>query len=233
MFFLWLNVVSGSIMSVIFLLMMIFDRKNIKSELQNIKLIILAAILVAIAVILNAIPKAFFTTKIFEIKLGNFALVLIGFFAGGVLGFLSGIAADFLGLLISSSGAPALFWTLTSILWCILPYYLVRLLSKIYCRSWTIYFYLVLTYAFTLLLISAITPIILRYMIFDFDGWWVLYFPRIIKYPIDVAFNGLSLIVVYRIFTNSTNLKSKIYQPTIKVDKSFTPELEQEATIDD
>lgn len=213
MFFLWLNIGSGLLMLAIFFLILIFDRKNFRVEIQNIRLIVLSAILIALAVALNTIPKLIFHSPVFEVKLGNFALVLIGFFCGGILGFLSGAAADFLGLIIFSSGTPALFWTLTSILWCVLPYYLVKMLSKIYVRNWTIYFYLVFAYAVTLLLITASNPIVLKYMYNLRDGWWVLYLPRIIKYPFDIAVNGLSLVVVYRIFTKSATLRSKIYQP--------------------
>lgn len=232
MFLLWLNIASGLLMVVIFLLILIFDRENVRSELQNIKAIVLAAILVAVAVALNTLTKVFLNSVVFEIKLGNFALVLIGFFAGGALGFLAGIAADFLGLLLFSSGTTVLFFTLTSIFWCILPYYLVRLFSKMYARKWITYFYLVLTYAFTLLLITGINPIVLKYMYNWQDGWWVLYLPRVIKYPLDVAVNGLSLVVVYRIFTNSISLSAKIYQPKIKVDR-LKSQVEQEADISD
>ncbi|MBE4704141.1 folate family ECF transporter S component [Spiroplasma platyhelix] len=233
MVFLWLNLASGLIILFIFLLIIILDHKNFRSDLQNIKSIVLAAILVAIAVALNTITKVFLHSVIFEIKLGNFALVLIGFFAGGALGFLAGIAADFLGLIIFSSGATILFFTLTSILWCILPYYLVRLLSKIYTSKWTTYFYLVLTYAFTLLLITGINPIVLKYMYNLNDGWWVLYLPRIIKYPLDLTVNGLALVVVYRIFTNSISLNTKIYQPERKKDKNLNLQIEQEGDMND
>lgn len=220
MIFLWLNIGSGLIMAMIFLLIIIFDRKNVKLELQNIKLIVLAAILVALAVFLNTTIKlllnSVISTKIFEAKIGNFALVLIGFFCGGALGVLSGIAADFLGLLLYSSAPPVLFFTLTSVLWCVLPYYLVRLLSKLYCSKWSTFFYLLVTYAFTLLLISGFTPIVLKYMYNLAQGWWVLYLPRIIKYPLDVVVNGGLLILVYRVFIKSVNLNTKIYQPKNK-----------------
>lgn len=70
--------------------------------------------MLALAVSLNTtgalMLKSLPFSKYFEIKLGNFILVLIGFFCGGILGFLSGIASDFLGLLFSTGGAsPCLF----------------------------------------------------------------------------------------------------------------------------
>lgn len=233
MFLMWLNVGSGLMMIVIFLLILIFDRKNLRVELQSIKLIVLAGVLVAVAVALNTVAKMFLNFVLFEVKLGNFALVLIGFFCGGALGFFAGVAADFLGLIIFSSGTTVLFFTLTSIIWCIFPYYLVRMLSKVYRSKWTFYFYLLLTYAFTLLLITVTTPIALKYMYNWTDGWWVLYLPRIIKYPIDVTINGLSLIVVYRIFTNSISLKTRIYRPESVMNDSLNFQTEQETDISD
>lgn len=235
MIFLWLNIISGILMAVIFLLIIIFDHKNFKSEIRNIKLIVLSALLVALAVFLNTIIKiflnSFISTKIFEAKIGNFALVLIGFFCGGGIGFLSGIAADFLGLIILSSNVPVLFFTLTSIIWCILPYYLVSCLIKIYYHKLLLYFYLLLIYAFTLLLISGINPIVLKYMYNLEQGWWLLYLPRIIKYPLDVFINGSLLVMVYRVFTNSAQLNIRNYQPKnkeqrIEIYQTFNNEVE-------
>lgn len=233
MAFLILNISFGVVLALVFLVIAVCDRKNIKIELQNIKAIVLAAFLVALAVFLNTIVKVFLngiiSTKIFEAKLGNFALVLIGFFCGGALGFLSGIANDFLGLLFASSGPPVLFFTFTSVLWCILPYYLVKLLNRFYYHNkWTIYFYLIVTYAFTLLLISGSTPIVLKYMYELHQTWWVLYLPRIIKYPLDVTVNGLLLVACYRAFNNSATLNTKIYQPKVKVDQEQQINLESE-----
>ncbi|MDQ7983004.1 MAG: folate family ECF transporter S component [Spiroplasma sp.] len=217
MVFLWLNIISGVIIAVIFFLIIIFDHKNAVLELKNIKLIVLAAFLIAISVFINTLTKIFLNpiiaSKIFEIKLGNFALVLIGFFCGGILGLLSGIAADFLGLIIYSTGTPVLFFTLTSVIWCILPYYLVRFFSCFFYNKWLIYLYLPLTCAYTLLLITGTTPIVLKYM-YDLKGWWVLYLPRIIKFPLEVAINSFLLIIVYRVFINSVRLNPKIYQIT-------------------
>ncbi|MGL5268154.1 MAG: folate family ECF transporter S component [Spiroplasma sp.] len=221
MVFLWLNISFGIVLAIVFSLIIICDRKNIKSEFQNIKLIVLAAFLVALAVCLNTIIKILLntviSTKIFEAKIGNFALVLIGFFCGGGLGFLAGIAADFLGLIFFSSGPPVLFFTFASVLWCILPYYLVKLLNKCcYGNKWIIYFYLIVSYAFTLLLISGFTPIVLKYMYELPQGWWLLYLPRIIKYPLDVTVNGLLLVVSYRVLLKSTNLNDKLYHLKLK-----------------
>lgn len=217
MILLWLNIISGFIIFIIFLLIIIFDRKNVKLELQNVKLIVLTAFLIAISVFLNSTMKVLFNSvisaKIFEVKLGNFALILIGFFCGGTLGFLAGIAADFLELIIYNTGTPVLFFTLTSILWCILPYYLVSFFSRFFYNKRLIYFYLPVTYAYTLLLITGITPIVLKYM-YNLEGWWVLYLPRIIKFPLDVIINSFLLIIIYRIFINSNRLSSKIYQIT-------------------
>lgn len=239
MVFLWLNIISGILMAIIFLAIIIFDRKNVRFEVQNIKLIVLSAFLVALAVLLNTTVKlllnSLISSKIFEAKIGNFALVLIGFFCGGALGFLSGVAADFLGLLLYSTSAPVLFFTLTSILWCILPYYLVRMLSKFYASKRSIYLYLLLTYAFTLLLITTITPIVLKYMYELQQGWWLLYLPRIIKYPLDVMINGFLLVFIYKIFVNSANLNAKIYQPKIKnkKHKKLNLQLEMKEEKDD
>lgn len=225
-------------MAIIFILILIFDHKNFKLEIKNLKLIVLAAFLVALAVFLNTIVKTFLNSvisaKIFEAKLGNFALVLIGFFCGGGIAFLSGIAADFLGLIILTSGTPVLFWTLTSIIWCVVPYYVITWLTKIFYTQWIIYCYLILTYAFTLLLISSITPIVLKYMYDLWQGWWLLYLPRIIKYPIDVIINGLLLVMVYRVFVNSVNLNTKIKNPKVKVEmKENYQSLENEGEIND
>lgn len=223
MVFLWLNIISGIIMIFIFFLIFIFDYKNMKMEFRNVKLIVLAAFLVSLAVFLNTIIKIFLnfviSTKILEFKLGNFVLALIGFFCGGALGFLSGFAADFLALIIYSSGTPVLFFTLTSVLWCIVPYYLVIMLNKIYCNKRTIYYYLPITYALTLFLISAITPIVLKYMYNLPQGWWFLYLPRIIKYPFEVVINSFLLTVVYRIFINSISLNTKFYQSKNEINK--------------
>ena len=212
------NLISGIIMVLIFGALAIFDRKNMNSELRNIKLIVLSGILIAIAVVLNKIVDAFLKPIIpvyTEIKIGNFALVLIGFFCGGGLGFLSGIAADVISVMISSNGTPTLFFTLISIIWCIVPYYLVKLLSKIYYHKRAIYFYLPITYALILLLISAINPFVLKYL-YGMNALWPLYLSRIIKYPFDVAIHSILLIVVSKIFINGTGLTTKIYQPSFE-----------------
>ncbi|MCL8210217.1 folate family ECF transporter S component [Spiroplasma attinicola] len=217
MVLLWLNLISGLIIVVICLLIIIWDWKNSKLELQNIKLIVLTAFLIAISVFLNSTVKVFLNSvisaKIFEARIGNFALVLIGFFCGGILGFLAGIAADFLGVIIYNSGTPVLFFTLTSILWCILPYYLTKFFSHFFCSKRLIYFYLSLTYTCTLLLITGINPIVLKYM-YNLQGWWILYLPRIIKLPLDIVINSFLLIIVYRSFIKSSQLSAKIYQIT-------------------
>lgn len=213
MFLLWANIISGILIAVIFINIIIFDRKNSKKELSDIKSIVLTALLVSIAVVLNTAIKAIFNTvipaTIFEAKLGNFALVLIGLFCGGVMGVLGGIASDILGVVLYSSGTPMLYFTLTSVSWCVLPYYLVRLLNKVYQNKWTIYLYLPFTYAVNLLIVSGFDPIILTYMYDMHKGWWVWYLPRIIKFPIDVTITSMLLTSSYKIFANSLNLNQK------------------------
>lgn len=238
MILLWLNIISGIIIVIIFLLIIIFDQKNAKVELQSIKLIALTAFLIAISVFLNSTVKFFLNSiisaKIFEAKIGNFALVLIGFFCGGVLGFFAGIAADFLGIIIYSTGTPVLFFTLTSILWCILPYYLTKFFSTFFFSKRLIYFYLSLTYTCTLLLITGINPIVLKYM-YNLEGWWILYLPRIIKFPLDVTVNSFLLIIVYRSFIRSARLNSKIYQirNNRKSKKILKPQVNSEGANND
>lgn len=213
MFLVLLNIFCGLLMVLIFGLIVIFDYKNFKQEIVNIKLIVISAFLIAISVLLNTVVKGLFNSlisaKIFEARLGDFALVLTSFFCGGAIGFLAGIAADFLGVLVYSTGMPVLFFTLTSVLWCVVPYYLVKLWSKFYYQEKIMYFYLPLSYALTLLLITCIDPIVLKYMYNINQGWWLLYLPRIIKYPIDVVINTILLISSYKVFANRLNLGEK------------------------
>lgn len=210
MVLLLINLISAIIILNIFFLIMIWDWKNVKVELRSTKLIVLTALLIAISVVLN-MTASFFSTKIFEVQLGNFVLVLIGFFCGGILGFLAGIAADFLGIIIHSNGTPVLFFTLTSILWCILPYYLVKLFSRFFFR-WRL-IYLLLSYTFTLLLITGINPIVLKYM-YNLSGWWIFYLPRMIKLPLEIVINSFLLIIIYPSFIKNARLSFKIYQIT-------------------
>lgn len=237
MMLLWLNLISGLIIIVIFLLIMFWDWKNVKLDLQNIKLIVLTAFLIAISVFLNSTVKvvlnSIISTKIFEAKLGNFALVLIGFFCGGILGFLAGIASDFLGVIIYNTGTPVLFFTLTSIFWCLMPYYLTKFFSYFFSPR-LIYFYLSLTYTYTLLLITGINPIVLKYM-YNLEGWWFLYLPRIIKLPLDITVNSFLLIIVYRSFIKSARLSPKIYQVTNnkKSKKILKSQVNSEGVSDD
>jgi len=114
------NVISGIMILFVFLLIIVFDYKNSKNNIKQIKLICLSGTLVALAVSLNTtgglILRTVLPFKIFEIRIGDFVLVLIGFICGGLLGVISGIATDFLGLLFLTNGSPCLFFTFTSIL---------------------------------------------------------------------------------------------------------------------
>lgn len=124
-------------------------------------------------------------SKYFEIKLGNFIIVLIGFFCGGILGFLSGIASDFLGLLFSTSGAsPCLFFTFTSILWCI-----VLNFSKIYYSKKTFYWYLPIAYAITSLIIHWYWSYCIKNIISWITTFMINVF-SIKSYKISYWFNG-------------------------------------------
>ncbi|WP_342276246.1 folate family ECF transporter S component [Spiroplasma endosymbiont of Nebria brevicollis] len=195
-----INAISGMLILCTFALIAILDLKNNKIKLKQINLICLSGMLVSLAVILNFISGAVLSTilpfKIFEIKIGDFVLVLIGFFCGGMLGFISGIASDFLGLLFAGNATPALFFTFTSILWCVLPYYIVTILSKIYYRKWTIYCYLPFAYGLTSLLITSTDPIILGEMYAM--PILPMYFLRVIKYPINLVVNATLIISCYK-----------------------------------
>lgn len=208
-----INILSGIIILIIFLLIMIFDYKNSKKKIAQIKFICLSGILVALSLSLNTtggfILKAVLPYKIFEIKLGGFILVLTGFFCGGLLGFISGLASDFLGLLFMTDGTPCLFFTLTSILWCILPYYLVLNFSKIYYSKKTIYWYLPIAYAMTSLIISGSDPIILKILYSLPLPLWSMYLPRIIKFSIDLVVNVFLIISCYLSLRKILNLENQ------------------------
>lgn len=206
-----INVISGILILGTFALIAILDHKNNKIKLKQINLICLSGMLVAVVVILDIVDgvilSAIFPFKIFEIKIGDFVLVLIGFFCGGMLGFISGIAVDFLGLLFAGNGTPVLFFTFTSVLWCILPYYIVINLSKIYYRKWTFYCYLPFAYGFTSLLITSTDPIILGEMYSI--PILPMYFLRAIKYPIDLFVNTTLIISCYKLLHKSLNLENQ------------------------
>lgn len=206
-----INVISGILILGAFALIAILDHKNNKIKLKQINLICLSGMLVSVNIILNivggTILGTIFPFKIFEIKIGDFVLVLISFLCGGMLGFISGIAADFLGLLFAGNGKPVLFFTFTSILWCILPYYIVINLSKIYYRKWTFYCYLPFAYGFTSLLITSIDPIILGEMYAM--PILPMYFLRAIKYPIDLFVNTTLIISCYKSLNKSLNLENQ------------------------
>lgn len=206
-----INVISGILILGVFALIGVLDHKNNKIKLNQIKLICLSGMLVSLAIILNIVGGniigAILPSKVFQIKIGDFVLVLIGFFCGGMLGFISGIACDFLGLLLSGSSMPVLFFTFTSILWCVLPYYIVVNLSKIYYRKWTFYCYLPFAYGLTSLLITSIDPLILREM-FSMP-LLPMYFLRVIKYPIDLFVNVTLIISCYKSLNKSLNLQNQ------------------------
>lgn len=207
------NIISGIVILIIFFLIMIFDYKDSKKKITQIKFICLSAILVALALSLNTtggfILKTILPYKIFEIKLGSFILVLTSFFCGGIFGFISGFASDFLGLLFISDGTPCLFFTLTSILWSILPYYLVLNFSKIYYGKKTIYWYLPIAYAMTSLIISGSNPIILKILYSLPLPLWSMYLPRIIKFPIDLIVNVFLIISCYLSLRKTLNLENQ------------------------
>lgn len=208
-----LNIISGITILVIFLLIMIFDYKDSKNKIKQIKFICLSGILVALALSLNTmegvILKTILPYKIFQIKIGCFLLVLTGFFCGGLLGFLSGIASDFLGLLFISDGTPCLFFTLSSVLACILPYYLVLNFSKIYYSNKTFYWYLPISYAITSLIITSVNPIILKILYSLELPLWSMYLPRIIKFPITLIINVSLIITCYSTLKKTLNLENQ------------------------
>lgn len=215
------NVISGIMILFIFLLIIVFDYKNSKNNIKQIKLICLSGTLVALAVSLNTtgglILRTVLPFKIFEIKIGDFVLVLIGFICGGLLGAISGIATDFLGLLFLTNGSPCLFFTFTSILWCVLPYYLVLTFSKIYHSKKTFYLYLPIAYGLTSLIITSSDPIVLKILYNLPLPWWAMYSPRIIKYPIDLIINASLVISCYTTLKQILNLENqfkRIYFPT-------------------
>lgn len=207
------NIISGIIILIIFLLIMIFDRKDSKKKITQIKFICLSGVLVALALSLNTtggfILKTFLPYKIFEIKLGCFLLILTGFFCGGLLAFISGFASDFLGLLFISNGTPCLFFTLTSILWSVLPYYLVLNFSKIYYSKKTIYWYVPVAYFITSLIISGTDPIILKILYSLPLPLWSMYLPRIIKFPIELIINVFLIISCYLSLRKTLNLENQ------------------------
>lgn len=169
--------------------------------------------LIALAVSLNTtgsfILRTILPIKFFEVKIGNFILVLIGFFCGGLLGFISGIASDVLGLLFSTGGMPCLFFTFTSILWCVLPYYLVLNFSRIYHSKKTFYFYLPIAYGITSLIITGTDPLVLKVFYSLSLPWWSMYLPRVIKYPLDLIINVALIISCYSVLKQNLNLENQ------------------------
>ncbi|WP_338961600.1 hypothetical protein [Spiroplasma endosymbiont of Lasioglossum villosulum] len=222
-----LNIIGGVLILITFLLITVFDYKDNKKKIKQINFICLSGIMLALAVSLNTtgalMLKSLPFSKYFEIKLGNFILVLIGFFCGGILGFLSGIASDFLGLLFSTSGAsPCLFFTFTSILWCILPYYLVLNFSKIYYSKKTFYWYLPIAYAITSLIITGTDPIALKILFPGLPPLWLMYFPlRVIKYPIDLTVNVFLIVTCYSALKKTLNLENQFKKYYFATDPQF------------
>jgi len=212
MILVWINIISGLIILGIFVLITIFDRKNNKRTLKEIKLITLSGILVALAVTLNVVSNYLLVwigpmNKFFALKFGNIVLVLTGFFCGGIFGLFSGIATQILETLIAGYSYPSLFFVLTAVLWSVLPYYLVMFFSWFYYRKGIFYYYLPIAYGFTLLLISGLNPIILKALYNVPGSWWVLYIPRLIKYPFSLVFNSLIIISCYNSMMRSLNLQ--------------------------
>ena len=212
MAFFLINMISALIIIFIFILIMVFDYKNNKVQTKKIRLITLTGILVALVVSLNALGSialdSFLPPKIFEIKIGNFILVLIGLFCGGLLGFIGGITNDVVGLLFMKNGTPCLFFTLTSILWCVMPYYLIVWFCKIYYTKKVLYhYYMPLAYGLTLLLVSGTDPIILTIMYNLKWSFWVLYGLRIIKYPFFLLLNSALIITCYAQLSKSLQLE--------------------------
>lgn len=82
-----INVISGILILGVFALIGVLDHKNNKIKLNQIKLICLSGMLVSLAIILNIVGGniigAILPSKVFQIKIGDFVLVLIGFFVEG------------------------------------------------------------------------------------------------------------------------------------------------------
>lgn len=213
-----INIVSGLLMLAIFLLIIFFDKKNNQHNLKQVKLICCAGVLVGLALTINfiegLITNSILPSQIFKIKVGNFALVLIGFVCGGMLGLISGVASDVVGLLIAgSSGTFNLFFTMNSVLWCVLPYYLVRLFSKVYYHKWSFYWYLPIAYGITLLLITFSVPLVLKEIYNWKMSWWLLYLPRLIKYPIALIVNTTVIIRCYVSLSKILSLETQFQPP--------------------
>ncbi|MEW8973288.1 MAG: folate family ECF transporter S component [Tissierellaceae bacterium] len=97
---------------------------------MSIKTIAISGVLVALSIVLTRF-LAFMPTSTLRLGFGEVPIMLSGFLFGPMTGGITGIAADFVGLAINAQGTPHLGFTISSMLWGMIPGIFTNILKKV------------------------------------------------------------------------------------------------------
>lgn len=171
-----------------------------KRKRFNTTTLVQAGFLVALSIVLTRI-LVFMPTNTLRIGFGETPLMLSGFLFGPVVGGITGAAADLIGVAINPQGPPHFGFTLSSMMWGIIPGLFVVLFRK--GKMINPYGKLNITMAVTLCIVS-ISMVLNTYWLSNLygEGFLVLLPTRIVSGLINIPIQSFLIISLMKYLKN-------------------------------